>query len=632
MGEALRARPLHNGWIAAAIGVALWPAGAGAESFAYLTQGRQLVRGDGRVIEVRDLAAPSAWRRVFQLRGEAADVRLDRLTCDPGAPDACFAALAAPGSDRRTWRPLSLVEPPTRHWAEIADLPVEVEDVDARSGEVLAVIKAAAAPRPSDPPPGFYLYRDGQPPQRIGALAPTASAIHYARFLRGEDGAPGVLLLRGGADGAWITLHGDLSPAGELPWTGEPRALDGRDIIFAGDTPAGAGLWRMPLPGSPGAGRPTPLYLPGGADGNPPIAPLTAPYFPGDVVVMKSGRVLALTAGQTGQGVVAFCPRGPAAVSRPYAAELGDAPVLSIAGGGDHAVLARFNAWGQRRAYQLTDSAGPACGAGAPSLEALPTDDRDPGPLPIAHRSAPADDGETIPYAVLAGPGRKPGPLLIRVYGGNDLPALAMASTPFERLWLQRGGRLVVPTLRGDARFPPWRIRGGGDYQARAVKDLFSVIDDMTARGEARPGEIDILGDSLGAFTAARAALTRPELFNAALLVSGALDLELQARQRSTTQGIGPATGGFKAWYGAAPNPRTCATVRFYAYTGGSDALVDQANSGNFTAYATGLGYSAHLQVYPRADHGLLNLPVVAETILLDLGDVARAKALCPKR
>jgi predicted esterase len=228
-----------------------------------------------------------------------------------------------------------------------------------------------------------------------------------------------------------------------------------------------------------------------------------------------------------------------------------------------------------------------------------------------------------LPYAVLGAPGSH-GPILIEAYGAADQPTHAMVALPVERLWIEHEGRLVVATVRGDARDPPWASDPPDDHGVRAGEDVDDVVADLVARGDAAPGQVTALGASDGAITVARAVLLRPDLFSAAVLAAGPFDLGRDIRWG------GRVTGGFAQWYaGSRPSDGACAAVRFFLYLGGQDDRVGPENAAEFASYLASLGYHGGGAVFPALSHHLLEAPTTGPAIISDLDKWAAQRAAC---
>jgi prolyl oligopeptidase len=92
--------------------------------------------------------------------------------------------------------------------------------------------------------------------------------------------------------------------------------------------------------------------------------------------------------------------------------------------------------------------------------------------------------------------------------------------------WLERGGCLLLPHLRGGGEhgLAHWRAATGMGKQ-RTFDDLFAVVEHAVAMGIADPAAVGFVGASNGGLTAAAAVTQRPELFRAVVCGIPLVDL-----------------------------------------------------------------------------------------------------------
>lgn len=278
---------------------------------------------------------------------------------------------------------------------------------------------------------------------------------------------------------------------------------------------------------------------------------------------------------------------------------------FQLEGGSDFALVTATDLWGQISQSRI-DAPGAADrrlrACTAPALELQGLTGRPSSGLTIVSAEVERG-GYDVRYAIL-GANPAQGRLLARPYGAADLPTAEYVVTPVERAWIEAGGRILVPTLTGDAGAPS--TPRPGDHKAQATADLIAALEDAVAKGWAIPGEIELLGTSAGAFVAARTAVTRPDLFRSVVLIAGALDLSLLAGQPVLAAEFGPVEGGFAAWYQGRPAPERA--PRFLLYHAADDVRVPIASASNFAQYLKSLGYRGEFVESDRGGHqvGLL--------------------------
>ncbi|SEE82148.1 prolyl oligopeptidase family serine peptidase [Jiangella alba] len=151
----------------------------------------------------------------------------------------------------------------------------------------------------------------------------------------------------------------------------------------------------------------------------------------------------------------------------------------------------------------------------------------------VEERQAVGADGTLIPYTCLYRPderGQRPRPTLITAYGGfyraltpewSD-DAAAVAASGGLHVWAHtRGG--------GDLGREWWEGGRRGRKQT-VLDDLHAVAADLVATGRADPSRLAVVGRSHGGWLAGAAAVTRPDVWRAAVPLVPALDLVTDLR------------------------------------------------------------------------------------------------------
>jgi prolyl oligopeptidase len=139
-------------------------------------------------------------------------------------------------------------------------------------------------------------------------------------------------------------------------------------------------------------------------------------------------------------------------------------------------------------------------------------------------RSATAQDGTSIDYFLVRP--RTPAssgatPTLMTGYGafGVSVPPAYLDSWVGGRafkLWLERGGALVLPAIRGGGeRGSAWHRAAMRENRQVSYDDFYAVAESLMASGFTDPRHLGVFGASNGGLLAAVAGTQRPDLFSA---------------------------------------------------------------------------------------------------------------------
>jgi prolyl oligopeptidase len=138
----------------------------------------------------------------------------------------------------------------------------------------------------------------------------------------------------------------------------------------------------------------------------------------------------------------------------------------------------------------------------------------------IAQHEVIAADGERIPYTVI-GPDVAPtgnAPVLMTGYGGFGVPLLPRYNKEIGKLWLERGGTLVVANIRGGGEFGVrWHEAGRRANKTTSFSDFGAIAADLVARRITKPSRIAAEGRSHGGLLIANMLTRYPERFGALL-------------------------------------------------------------------------------------------------------------------
>ncbi|AWB81124.1 S9 family peptidase [Corynebacterium yudongzhengii] len=128
-------------------------------------------------------------------------------------------------------------------------------------------------------------------------------------------------------------------------------------------------------------------------------------------------------------------------------------------------------------------------------------------------------DGTRIPYFITGDFTRGKRPTLVGGYGGFEI-SLTPGYSPVQGLaWLQRGGFVVTPNLRGGGEFgPEWHSQVTGVQRHKVWEDHEAVLRDVVTRGYTTPTQIGIRGGSNGGLLTAGALNRYPDAFGAAVV------------------------------------------------------------------------------------------------------------------
>lgn len=139
-------------------------------------------------------------------------------------------------------------------------------------------------------------------------------------------------------------------------------------------------------------------------------------------------------------------------------------------------------------------------------------------------RTATSRDGTTVDYYLLhpkspARPG--PQPLFMTGYGAFGISYRPgyfdyTVGGPAFKLWLDRGGSLAIPAIRGGGeRGEAWHQAAIRKDRQRSYDDFIAVAEQLIAAGYTTPAQIGVFGMSNGGLLSATLGTQRPDLFGA---------------------------------------------------------------------------------------------------------------------
>jgi prolyl oligopeptidase len=202
---------------------------------------------------------------------------------------------------------------------------------------------------------------------------------------------------------------------------------------------------------------------------------------------------------------------------------------------------------------------------------------------------------------------------LLTGYGGFNLPMLpGFAATWFP--WLERGGIIAMPNLRGGGEFGrDWHESGMGQKKQNVFDDFIGAAEHLIAEGYTTSAQLAISGRSNGGLLVGAAMTQRPELFGAVLCGVPVLDM-----LRFHRVGVGSAwvpeygdvtnEGDFRALFAYSPYHRLETDVRYpptLMLSADADDRVDPMHARKFVArLLRSTEARAWLRVERHAGHG----------------------------
>ena len=166
-------------------------------------------------------------------------------------------------------------------------------------------------------------------------------------------------------------------------------------------------------------------------------------------------------------------------------------------------------------------------------------------PMFLAHHKDAALDGQN--------------PTLLYGYGGFNV-ALTPQYRTDQMVWLELGGVLAIPNLRGGSEYgEAWHLAGTKLQKQNVFDDFIAAAEWLIQGGYTSSKKLAIQGRSNGGLLVGAAMTQRPELFGAALPAVGVLDMlryhtaSANARQWSSDYGLSEQAEEFKALYAYSP-------------------------------------------------------------------------------
>ena len=164
---------------------------------------------------------------------------------------------------------------------------------------------------------------------------------------------------------------------------------------------------------------------------------------------------------------------------------------------------------------------------------------------------ATSNDGTRVPYFVVRPIDMKldgSTPTILTAYGGFLISETPYYSAETGKLWLERGGALVLANIRGGGEFgPAWHEAGLKTHRQRIFDDFTAVARDLIAKGITRPAHLGIKGGSNGGLLMGVQFTQHPELW-------GAVDVQVPLLDMLGYEHIA-AGSSWVGEYGSVSNP-----------------------------------------------------------------------------
>ncbi len=242
----------------------------------------------------------------------------------------------------------------------------------------------------------------------------------------------------------------------------------------------------------------------------------------------------------------------------------------------------------------------------------------DPTGIESVEVKARSYDGTLVPLSIVKPKNLKldgSNPTLLEGYGAyGNIDSPFFSSTMLA--WYERGGVYAVCHVRGGGDYgEEWRLAGKGSTKPNTWRDFIACAQYLIEKKYTSRARLAGQGVSAGGILIGRAITTRPDLFAAAIDISGCSDM---LREENTANGVPniPEFGstktkdGFKALYAMSPYHHVKARTAYPAVlleAGINDPRVDAWEMAKMTAAlqaATSSGRPALLRVEWESGHG----------------------------
>lgn len=272
----------------------------------------------------------------------------------------------------------------------------------------------------------------------------------------------------------------------------------------------------------------------------------------------------------------------------------------------------------------------------------------------VEQRFATSADGTRVPYFIM---GRKDvlaagnAPTVQYGYGGFLVPVLPVyyedPSRPQHgalagRLWVSRGGVLVLSNIRGGAEYGPrWHEAALKEHRQRSFDDFIAISEHLIATGVTTPDRLGAIGRSNGGLLMGAVMTQRPELY--AAIVNGVPLFDMQRYHKLL------AGASWMGEYGNPDDPEEWAHISRYSpyqkleagrpypkvffYTSTKDDRVHPGHARKAVARLAELGYESFYYENIEGGHGgTANQEQLAHRIALEYAYLMRMLMRDPPR
>ncbi len=150
-------------------------------------------------------------------------------------------------------------------------------------------------------------------------------------------------------------------------------------------------------------------------------------------------------------------------------------------------------------------------------------------------------------------------PTLLYGYGGFDI-SLTPTFRVDRLVWVERGGILAIPNLRGGGEYgEEWHLAGTKERKQNVFDDFIAAAEYLIENRFTSPGKLAIQGGSNGGLLVGATLNQRPDLFGAALPAVGVMDMlryhlpSANARTWSSDYGLSENESDFRAQFAYSP-------------------------------------------------------------------------------
>ncbi|MEM6638825.1 MAG: prolyl oligopeptidase family serine peptidase [Pseudomonadota bacterium] len=199
----------------------------------------------------------------------------------------------------------------------------------------------------------------------------------------------------------------------------------------------------------------------------------------------------------------------------------GTVSISSVNGDGDDLLVSYQSLTVPNRLYYIDGADRAQAAYSLPDLYAS-------GDVAVEQRFAVSADGTRVPYFIMGREdvlARGNAPTIQYGYGGFEIPILPTYYTDPARpqhgalagkLWVRRGGVLVLSNIRGGGEYgPKWHQSALKTNRQRAFDDFIAIGEDLVASGVTSPAKLGAIGRSNGGLLMGVVLTQRPDLYGA---------------------------------------------------------------------------------------------------------------------